>query len=162
MQRDRQILSQFRATIGRESCRINDRLRQPGNHVLLTPARADVGMSRQIRVVVVMRNALWSDTVSRSAACQRKYVSCTASSASAIDPGMRYARPRSRRRCGSKLSAGFNIALGQVVVFSRKLSEKGELLDRAFVRPRQVRGVPGQSTRCAFRQLLTLVLANLY
>ena len=27
----------------------------------------------------------------------------------------------------------------QVIVFSRKLSEKGERLDRAFVRPRQVR-----------------------
>jgi hypothetical protein len=35
-------------------------------------ARADVSMSRQIRVVVVMRNALGSDTLSRSVACQRK------------------------------------------------------------------------------------------
>ena len=52
-------------------------------------ARADVSISRQIRVVVVMRNALGSDTLSRWAACQRKYVSCTASSASAIEPSMR-------------------------------------------------------------------------
>jgi hypothetical protein len=73
-------------------------------------ARADVSMSRQIRVVVVIRNALGSDTLSRSAPCQRNYVSCTASSASAIDPSMRYARPSSRRRYGSKLAAGFDIA----------------------------------------------------
>jgi len=52
-------------------------------------ARAEVSMSRQIRVVVVMRNALGSDTLWQSVACQRKYVSCTASSASAIDPSMR-------------------------------------------------------------------------
>jgi hypothetical protein len=52
-------------------------------------ARADVAISRQIRAVVVMRNALGSDTFSRWAACQRKYVSCTASSASTIDPSMR-------------------------------------------------------------------------
>src|SRR2546428_6359765 len=37
-------------------------------------ARAEVSMSRQIRVVVVMRNALGSDTLSRSAPCQRKYL----------------------------------------------------------------------------------------
>jgi hypothetical protein len=36
-------------------------------------------MSRQIRVVVVMRNALGFETWSWSASCQRKYVSCTAS-----------------------------------------------------------------------------------
>src|SRR5262249_53698968 len=72
-------------------------------------ARAEVNMSRQIRVVVVMRNALGSDTVSRSVPCQRKYVSCTASSASAIDQSMRYARPSRRRRYGSKLAAGFDI-----------------------------------------------------
>src|SRR5215471_2724409 len=72
-------------------------------------ARAEVRMLRQIRVVVVMRNALGSDTLSRSAPCQRKYVSCTASSASVIDPSMRYARPSRRRRYGSKLSAGFDI-----------------------------------------------------
>ena len=41
-------------------------------------ARADVSISRQIRVVVVIRNALGSETWSRSAACQRRYVSCTA------------------------------------------------------------------------------------
>jgi len=46
-------------------------------------------MSRQILDVVVMRNALAFDTLSRSALCQRKYVSCTASSESAIDPSMR-------------------------------------------------------------------------
>ena len=39
-------------------------------------ARAEVSKLRQIRVAVVMRNALGSDTFSRSAACQRKYVSC--------------------------------------------------------------------------------------
>ena len=55
------------------------------------------------------RNALWSNTLSRSARCQRKYVSCTASLASAIDPSMRYARPSRRRRYGSKLAAGFDI-----------------------------------------------------
>src|SRR5262245_27035251 len=74
-------------------------------------ARADFSMSRQIRVVVVMRNALGSTTLSRSAPCQRKYASCTASSASAIDPSIRYARPSRRRRYGSKLEAGFDIAL---------------------------------------------------
>ena len=77
-------------------------------------ARAEVSMSRQIRVVVVMRNALGSDTLLRSAPCQRKYVSCTASSASAIDPSMRYARPSRRRRYGSKLAAGFDIVLAEV------------------------------------------------
>lgn len=77
---------------------------------------AEVSMSRQIRVVVVMRNARGSDTLSRSDACQRKYVSCTASSASAIDPSMRYARPSRRRRYGSKLAAGFDIVLAEVTV----------------------------------------------
>src|SRR5215510_2358199 len=38
-------------------------------------ARAEVSISRQIRVVVVMRNAFGSDTLSRSVPCQRKYVS---------------------------------------------------------------------------------------
>src|SRR5262249_30825072 len=61
-----------------------------------------------IRVVVLMRNALGSDTLSRSAACQRRYVSCTASSASASVPSMRYARPSRRRRYGSKPSAGLD------------------------------------------------------
>ena len=55
-------------------------------------ARAEVSMSRQIRVVVVIRNALGFDTLSRSARCQRKDLSCTASSASAIEPSMRYMR----------------------------------------------------------------------
>ena len=80
-------------------------------------ARAEVSMSRQIRVVVVMRNPLGSDTLSRSAACQRRYVSCTASSASAIDPSMRYARPSRRRRYGSKLAAGFEIELTELMSF---------------------------------------------
>src|SRR6266576_6709011 len=48
----------------------------------------------------------------------RKYVSCTASSASAIDPSMRYARPSRRRRYGSKLAAGFEIALVEVTSFA--------------------------------------------
>src|SRR5438876_8304253 len=60
-----------------------------------------------------MRNALGFDTLLRSAPCQRKYVSCTASSASAIDPSMRYARPTRRRRYGSKLASGFDIALSE-------------------------------------------------
>jgi hypothetical protein len=76
-------------------------------------------MSRQIRAVVVVRNALGSDTLSRSAACQRKYASCTASSASAIDPSMRYARPSRRRRYGSKLAAGFDSALVELTSFAR-------------------------------------------
>lgn len=81
-------------------------------------ARADVNISRQIRVVVVIRNALGSNTLSRSVACQRKYDSCTASSASAIDPSMRYARPSRRRRYGSKLVAGFDIALVALTPFA--------------------------------------------
>ncbi|HUR11504.1 MAG TPA: S8 family serine peptidase [Flavitalea sp.] len=40
-------------------------------------------------VVVVSRNARGSFTPSRSASCQRRYASCTASSASAIEPSMR-------------------------------------------------------------------------
>src|SRR5207253_4562550 len=88
-------------------------------------ARAEVSMSRQIRVVVVMRNALGSDTLSRSAPCQRKYVSCTASSASAIDPSMRYARPSRRRRYGSKLTAGFDIALVELTSSAPALRRYG-------------------------------------
>src|SRR5262245_60190431 len=52
---------------------------------LSTSQAAKRGPHAQIRVVVVMRNALGSDTLWRPAACQRKYVSCTASSASAMD-----------------------------------------------------------------------------
>src|SRR5262249_6502117 len=36
-QRDGQILSQFRAPVGRERCRVNNRLRQPRADVLLAP-----------------------------------------------------------------------------------------------------------------------------
>ncbi len=63
--------------------------------VSFAPARADVSMSRQIRVVVVMRNALGSDTLSRSAPCRRRYVSCT-----------RPRRPPSTRACGMRDRAG--------------------------------------------------------
>src|SRR5262249_17931903 len=38
----------------------------------------------------------------------------TTSSALAIDPSMRYARPSRRRRYGSKLAAGFDIPLGEL------------------------------------------------
>ena len=88
-------------------------------------ARAEVSTSRQIRVVVVIRNALGSDTLSRTAPCQRRYVSCTASSASAIDPSMRYARPSSRLRYGSKLAAGFDIALVELTSRAPALTRCG-------------------------------------
>jgi hypothetical protein len=74
---------------GASPFRVNHRLGSHWPTYSSRRARAEVSMSRQIRVVVVMRNALGSDTLSRSVACQRKYVSCTASSASAIDPSMR-------------------------------------------------------------------------
>ena len=62
----------------------------PGSDVdRRSAARADVSVSRQIRVIVVMRNAFGSDTLSWSVRRQRTYVSCTASSASALDPSMR-------------------------------------------------------------------------
>src|SRR5262249_57541469 len=86
---------------------------------------AEVSMWGQIGVVVVRRNAHGSDTLSRSAPCQRKYVSCTASSASAIAPSMRYARPSSRRRYGLKLAAGFDIALVELTSFAPALRRCG-------------------------------------
>jgi hypothetical protein len=78
-QRDGQILGEFRAAVGRERCRVDNWLWQPGTDVLLGRRAPRSACRDRIRVVVVMRNARESDTLSRSAACQRKYVSCTAS-----------------------------------------------------------------------------------
>src|SRR5262245_2187406 len=120
-------------------------------------ARAEVSMSRQILVVVVMRNALGSDTLSRAAPCQRRYASCTASSASAIDPSMRYARPSRRGRYGSKLAAGSDIALTELTPCAPKSLQKpgyngaacpalhhrlGILIGRGIARERGVREFP--------------------
>src|SRR6266567_6577514 len=48
-----------------------------------------------------------------------------ASSASAIDPSMRYARPSRRRRYGSKLAAGFDIALVELTSIAPALRRCG-------------------------------------
>ncbi len=102
-----QILGQFHAAV-RSQCRgVENWFWQPGTDVLLPPRASG---SQHIETNPRCRShkkAPGSITLSRSAACQRKYVSCTASSASAIDPSMRYARPSRRRRYGSKLAAGF-------------------------------------------------------
>ena len=50
------------------------------------------------RAVAVVRNAVASRTLLRSARCQRIHVSCTTSSASATLPSIRYAIPKRRRR----------------------------------------------------------------
>ena len=59
---------------------------------------AKVGMAELDKVPAKVHKAkdpsvaMSNELLSRSAPCQRKYVSCAASSASAIDPSMRYAR----------------------------------------------------------------------
>ena len=78
-QRHRQILGQLGAAVGRGRRGVDDRLGQPGPTYCSRRARAEASMSRQLRAVVVIRKALGSDTSPRSAARQRRYVSCTAS-----------------------------------------------------------------------------------
>jgi hypothetical protein len=106
-QRDRQILGSARLS-GANAAVSTTGSGSQGPTYSSCRARTEVSMLRQIRVVVVMRKALESDTLLRSVECQRKYVSCTASSASATDPNMRYASPSKRWRYGSQLAAGFD------------------------------------------------------
>ena len=66
---------------------------------VFSPARVYPPLE-QLRIVLHQTNR---DRQNR----ERNYVSCTPSSASAIDPSMWYARPSRRRRYSSKLEAGF-------------------------------------------------------
>jgi len=82
-QRYGQILGQFRCGVSGRERGLLRTARQPWTERTPRAARARGQDVESKSVVVVMRNALGSDTLSRSAACQRKYASCTASSASA-------------------------------------------------------------------------------
>jgi hypothetical protein len=105
-QRDGEILGELALGVRRERARVEDRFWQPRADICLPAGARRLERIQAILVVVVVRNARTSDTVSRSMACQRRYASWTASSASEMEPSMRYASPSSRRRCGSKVTAG--------------------------------------------------------
>jgi hypothetical protein len=83
-QRDGQIFGELRAAVRRERCRVNDRLRQPWTDVLLAPCAR---RGQHVETNACRRGHEKRSRVGHVVAVG-KYVSCTASSASAIDPSM--------------------------------------------------------------------------